>query len=69
MGTCDERDRYGYRPEERGRLSTEGMLCGMMDCSVPPEEICGSCRLWYCVGHYKAHFAGYPDHKTGKPIV
>lgn len=66
---CGERDRFGYSPEERGNLSMKGELCGMVNCQVPPEEKCKSCGLWYChTNHYQAHFTGYPDHKSGKPI-
>jgi hypothetical protein len=66
---CGGRDQYGYTPEERGNLSTKGELCGMMGCSVPPEQTCRSCSLWYCMRHFTAHFAGYPEHKSGKPIL
>jgi hypothetical protein len=66
---CSGHDKYGYSPEERGHLSTKGELCGMMSCSVPPEQTCTSCGLWYCSKDFTAHFMGYPEHKSGKPIL
>jgi hypothetical protein len=62
--TCEGRDQYGYSPEERGRMSSESVVCGMMGCGVPPEQTCRFCGLWYCVKHHSAHYAGYPEHKT-----
>lgn len=66
---CEGRDCFGYSAEERGHLSTKGELCGMMGCNVPPEQTCRSCGLWYCVKHHEPHYVGYPEHKSGKPII
>jgi hypothetical protein len=63
---CSGKDRFGLSPCERGKLSSTGEVCGMMDCGVPPEQVCRKCGLWYCVKHFEFHFTGYPDHKEKK---
>ena len=64
MNECpDQRDKYGFTPKERGHLSLEGSLCGMSNCSVPPEQVCPACSMWYCVRDFPSHFAGYPEHR------
>lgn len=66
---CDEDggpDRMGVSVQERIDGSIKGDLCGMRNCKVPPEQLCRACGLWYCIGDFEGHFAGYPEHRTGR---
>ena len=62
---------YAECPEERDkRLRTRcsaskgGDLCGMDACPVPPEMLCFSCNLWYCVRHVETHYLKYVSHRS-----
>jgi hypothetical protein len=66
----DDKDAWGLTSLERGSLSMEGKACGMRDCDVPAEQVCQSCKMWYCAHlHFKKHFSVYPEHKLGKRSV
>lgn len=69
MGECESGpDGMGLSTQDRIDGSLRSYVCGMRNCDVPPEIRCPSCELWYCQNDWKRHFAGYPDHREGKPI-
>lgn len=61
------RDKFGFTPLERGVESQKSVWCGMMDCAVPPEQVCRPCGMWYCTKDFPDHMAKYPEHAGGHP--
>lgn len=57
-------DRMGLTVFQRCDASLRSEICGMIDCSVPPEQICHDCRMWYCAREFEIHFVRYPDHRN-----
>jgi len=56
-----ERDQ---RLRNRCSASKGGEVCGIDSCSVPPEMVCYSCDLWYCVKHVETHYKKYISHRS-----
>ena len=39
-----------------GKLSAQGLVCGILGCSAEPDNICDMCNCHYCSEHIPWHF-------------